>query len=88
MGVLDGKTTDTRSWSREVVYVTPGYFETMRIPILQGHAIREADTAENAKIAIVSQSFSRKFFVNGDAVGHRLSMNRIPREIVGIVGDV
>jgi predicted permease len=88
VGVLDGTMADKRSWSREVVYVTPGYFETMRIPILQGNAIRDADTAESAKVAMVSQSFARKFFVNGDAVGHHVSLDRIPREIIGIVGDV
>ncbi len=74
--------------SVETVYVTPGYVETMRIPVLRGRAFQDSDTAEAAKVVVVSQSFAAKFFHGTDALGHRLEMDKASREIVGIVGDV
>ena len=52
----------------EFVYATPAYFETMRIPIVAGRALRDSDTAQSARVAVVSESFARKYY-GGDAVG-------------------
>ena len=81
--VLDG--LDSRVRAQEVVYATPGYFETMRIPIFRGRGFLESDTARSARVAVVSESFARKMFANADAVGRHLAG---PMEIVGVVGDV
>ena len=71
----------------ETVYLTPGYVETMRIPVIRGRSFQDSDTAESAKVLVVSQSFAAKFF-HGDALGHHLEVDKASREIVGIVGDV
>jgi predicted permease len=84
--VLDG--ADNQGHAQEVVYATPGYFETMRIPVLQGRAFQPSDTAESAPVAVVSESFAKRYFKNGDAIGHHLSPQKSPRTIVGVVGDV
>ncbi len=73
-----------RQQMTEEVYVTPDYFSTMRIPVLRGRSIRYSDTASTRKVAVVSESFARKFFPGKDAIGRALGS----QEIVGIVGDV
>lgn len=73
----------------EAVYSTPGYFQTMRIPVLRGRAYRDTDTPESANVVVVSESFAAKYFHGREAVGHHLDLGGgAPTEIVGVVGDV
>ncbi|MCU1234627.1 MAG: hypothetical protein JWP63_2594 [Candidatus Solibacter sp.] len=81
------ESTDTNGHSGEFVYTTPGYLETMRIPIVAGRALRDSDTAQSAHVAIVSESFARKYY-GGDAVGRHLKSGKELSEIVGVCGDV
>ena len=71
----------------EFVYSTPTYFETMRIPLLAGRAFRESDTPQRTHVAVVSESFARRYF-HGDALGRHLKLGKEIDEIVGICGDV
>jgi predicted permease len=71
----------------EFVYSTPTYFETMRIPIVAGRALRDSDTPQSMHVVVVSQSFARKYF-HGDALGRHLKSGKEISEIVGICGDV
>lgn len=84
--LLDGD--DREGHGTEVVYATPGYFETMRIPILGGRGLLTSDTPQSAMVAVVSQSFAAKWFPGSQAVGHHLRAEGTSREIVGTVGDV
>jgi hypothetical protein len=68
----------------EAVYVTPGYFETMRIPVLRGREFLDSDTPQSAPVVVVSESFAAKYFHGTEAVGRHLTSG----EIVGVVGDV
>ena len=80
--ILEG---DDRSMhGTEAVYVTPGYFETMRIPVFRGREFLDSDTAASARVVVVSESFAAKYFHGKEAVGRHLSSG----EIVGVVGDV
>jgi hypothetical protein len=73
----------------EMVYVTPGYFETLGIPLLRGRAFRESDIHENAPVAIVSESFARRVFKGVDAaLGRHVAISNVSCEIAGVVGDV
>jgi predicted permease len=83
---LDGD--DRESHTVECVYVTPGYFETMRIPMRAGRGFRDADTPESAPVAVVSESFARKYYARHGAAGAHIRVESVMREIVGIVGDV
>ena len=74
--------------------ISPGYFATMRIPILAGRDFTDAECRRAAAavgVTIVSQRFVREHFPDGGALGSRLAVND-PRpmelEVVGIVGDV
>src|SRR3984957_14925228 len=70
---------------------TPSYFETMRIPLLQGRVIGPDDRAGSAAVVVISQSMAKQFWPNGDAIGHYLKLSFFPdraRQGVGVVGDV
>jgi len=71
---------------------SPGYFETMRIPILEGRDFRQSDLVENATVAIVNKRFADHFFPSKSAVGKRLGRGGGPNakltiEIIGVVAD-
>jgi predicted permease len=76
----------------DLQFATPGYFESMRIPILAGRAFTASDTATSPEVAVVSQSFARKFFPGSDPIGHRLNAgdDKKPEwlQIIGVAGDV
>jgi putative ABC transport system permease protein len=71
--------------------VTPDYFETMGIPLLRGRNFGPLDRRGAPVVAIVSQSFARRFFPDADPIGRRVSGVRVPEmqnmPIVGVVGD-
>ena len=84
--IVDGDNSDMHGL--EWVYVTPEYFDTMRIPLLGGRGLLASDTPHSAPVAVVSQAFQAKWFHGGPAVGHHLKIEGNVLEIVGIVGDV
>ncbi len=73
--------------------VEPGYFSTMRIPLLAGRFFTDADTADSTKVVIINESFAKKWWPNESPLGKRIKQgfpqdDRPFREIVGVVGDV
>jgi putative ABC transport system permease protein len=67
------------------------YFRTLGIPLRKGRYFTEADTAAAAPVAIIDESFARRYFPGEDPLGQRLRIgNRgaVAREIVGVVGEV
>jgi len=69
--------------------VTPEYFRTMGLPLLEGRDFTAADTSQTAFVVVVSRALARRFFPRGGAVGSRLLLdpNR-PAQIVGVAEDV
>ena len=72
--------------------VSPGYFETMRIPLRKGRLFEDREMRVRSDVVVVSEAFARKFFPRGDAIGRRVKIDMSDEpsatEIVGIVGDV
>jgi putative ABC transport system permease protein len=73
--------------------VSPGYFETMRIPLRRGRVFDARDVAgEAVRPVVISESFARRRFPGQDPIGQRLRFggpaDRPWDEIVGVVGDV
>ena len=73
--------------------VTPGYFQTMSIPILKGRPFTSQDRDNTPSVIIVNQALANRYWPNQNAVGKRLSFeenprNQVWREIVGISGNV
>jgi predicted permease len=72
--------------------VSPGYFETMRIPIVRGRAFTLADVERAAPVAIVSASMAVKYWPGSDPIGRGLRDATLPGapwvRVVGIAGDI
>ena len=71
--------------------VTPGYFRTLGVPLVEGRDFDSHDTAAGAQVAIVNRTLAQRFFEGENPIGRQLLVwrdERTPREIVGVVGDV
>ena len=80
----DGKEAGRQDGTDEL-YVTPGYFETLQMPLLAGRFITAADGPASQKVAVVNQAFARKFYGGGNPVGRYVNKDTL---IVGEVADV
>jgi predicted permease len=67
------------------VYVTPEYFAALQIPLLMGRSFTDEDGSNSQHVAIVNQTFMRKFFHGANPIGHYVDKDTM---IVGVVGDV
>jgi putative ABC transport system permease protein len=73
--------------------VTPGFFRTMRIPLLRGRSFTDADGPTSQRVTIINQTTARKYWPHEDPVGKRIRFgagadNDSPwMTIVGVVGD-
>jgi predicted permease len=72
--------------------LSPGYFETMGIPVLEGRDFDRRDIKEESRVAIVNRRFARHYFGERSAVGRRLGRGNAPGtkldvEIIGVVED-
>jgi putative ABC transport system permease protein len=69
--------------------VTPGYFQTLRIPLLAGRYFTDRDTTGAPEVVIIDDLLAQRYFAEQNPVGQRISIGKAPwREIVGVVGHV
>jgi predicted permease len=68
--------------------VTPGYFETFRIPLLQGRSFADTDREGSTPVAIVNETFARRNWPGEDPVGRRISLGVLDDSEVEVVGVV
>jgi putative ABC transport system permease protein len=67
------------------------YFRTMQIPLMAGRVLSEADNANAPPAALVNVEFAKRFFPQGDVIGHEIEVGEHDHKrvrIVGIVGNV
>jgi predicted permease len=73
--------------------ISPGYFETLRIPLLTGRDFNKQDGKGAPRVAIVNQTLARKFYANLDPLGRTFRLDEAPGkagppiQIVGVVKD-
>lgn len=84
----------------DVTMVTPGYFTTMGIPIVNGRDFTDRDGSGAPVVAIINQEFAKRYFPNENPLGKRITLGweqdtaatggnmTLGGEIVGIVGNV
>ena len=80
-----GTENDTRPLvekpSANVRFISPGYFQTLRLPLVAGRGFEETD--RKRAVAIISQSLARRLWPQQDAVGRKINMGD---ELLGVVG--
>lgn len=72
-------------------WITPDYFRTLHIPLKRGRAFADSDTAEQPRVTVVDEAFAQRFFPHQDPIGQSIVVywrDRIPRKIVGVVGNI
>jgi predicted permease len=90
---VDGYSPKLGEWvDPHMQYPSPGFFDTLGIPLLAGRDFRVGDDAAAPKVAIVNRKFAHKYFPDVDPVGRHIGMGGNPGtkldiEIVGVVGD-
>ena len=90
-GFKAGPDTDSNSRYNKV---GPGYFSALGIPLIAGREFTDADTVNSAKVALVNQTFAKKFGLGNDAVGKLMGWapgegyrSKLDTTIVGVVED-
>jgi predicted permease len=72
--------------------ITPGYLSAMQTPLVQGREISNEDVAGQRLVAVVNQTFARKYFANEDAIGRRIRAGEDETgpwvTVVGVAQDV
>jgi putative ABC transport system permease protein len=69
---------------------TPGYFETLQIPLISGRFFNDQDNDNSTKVVIVNQTMARHLWPGESPLGRKITIWRdeqFAREIVGVVGD-
>jgi len=69
--------------------VSPGYFDTLRIPLLRGRDFTASDTEDAPMVAIINEAMVERFWPDEDPIGRRFHFfgEDFPIEVVGIVAD-
>jgi predicted permease len=85
-------------WRAKFRSVSPGYFETLSVPIVEGRDFRDTDKSDSERVVIISQSLAQTLFPGQEALNRELrwtdgvmkfvGISMEPRRIVGVVPDV
>jgi predicted permease len=79
---------DRRTSGVSMRFVTTQFFRAMGIPVRAGREIEEGDTASRPGVAVVSESFVQRYWPGQDPIGKTFIHFKLPRTVVGVVGDV
>jgi putative ABC transport system permease protein len=92
--ITPGVLLDARPVPGSAVYflVTPGFFATMRAPLLRGREFDRRDTRASPWTAVVNQSAARWLWPGQDPIGKRFTLDTVPeeqpRQVIGVVRDI
>lgn len=68
--------------------VSPGYFETLKIPVLGGRAFREEDES-GPPVVMINQTLAKRFWPDSDPLKDEIMIgDQAPRQVIGVVGEV
>lgn len=74
-----------------IILVTPDWFKTLRVPLLAGRTLTDADRQGSLKVLVVNETAARRLWPNGSAIGKRIGIGMggfDTATVVGVVGDV
>jgi predicted permease len=69
-----------------LAYVTPGFFEALRLPLRAGRVVDDSDRRGSRPVAVVNDAFAATYLRDREPIGSRIGIAGDAREIVGIVG--
>jgi putative ABC transport system permease protein len=89
-----GRVNGRRPGAADWFAVTPGYFETLGIPLRHGRLPADSDTSDAVHVVFINEAAARGIFPGVDPIGRRIRLSQTTggdqpwRTIAGIVGDV
>jgi predicted permease len=66
--------------------VSPGYLETLRIPLVSGRTFRDSDRVDAPFVAIVNQTLAERCWPNQNPLGRTFKMGRDPKHLIEVIG--
>jgi predicted permease len=72
----------------DVRVVAPGYFETMKIALLEGRFLDERDGRDRPPASVINRTMARRYFPDGSPLGKIIQNPHGKSEVVGVVADV
>jgi len=87
--IADGSNSG-KEYTVDELYVTPGYFDALRMHLLAGRDFTAADTAKSQPVAIVNENFAHKYLAGPNPVGRHLGgrSSGATTAVVGVVGNI
>lgn len=79
---------EDRPFLSNVTYVTPGYFETLQIPLRRGRPFEQGDDEAALPVVIVNEAFARQYLADQDPLGMPIRIGPDVRTVVGVAGNV
>jgi putative ABC transport system permease protein len=72
----------------DVRIVAPGYFDTMKIPLIDGRVLDEHDGEDAPRTSVINETMARRYFPDGRVLGRVIQNPHGKSTVVGIVADV
>jgi len=69
-------------------FITPGFFQSMGIPVMAGEDVSERDDDKAPMVAIVSESFAKRYWPGQNPIGKKFFVSFFDREVKGVVSDI
>jgi putative ABC transport system permease protein len=92
--LIEGRPAPPPGHINEVNYrvITPGYFQTMGVPVLAGRSVAEQDAATAAPVILVNQATAKRYWPGEDPVGKRVQFNDPGTQpwmtVIGVVANI
>jgi predicted permease len=90
MPIVVDDTADQQVSYASMIEAGPGFFDTLRIPLLYGRVFDARDRADTPRVAVITEAMARKYFGAVDAVGRRFRLQNDQNswtEVIGVVRD-
>jgi putative ABC transport system permease protein len=85
-----GRGADLKTVSRQqatYAMVSPAFFQTLRIPVLDGRAFTQAEDGHAPRVVVINEILAKQFWPGETPVGRQLLLGATPATIIGVVGD-
>jgi putative ABC transport system permease protein len=86
---FDGRTVDrSEGNSASLRFISSGFFDALQIPLRVGRNITDADDISKPPVAVVSESFARRYWPDENPIGRHFKFALADRTIIGVVRDI
>jgi predicted permease len=86
--VVVGREDEARDWPEiRTRFITPGYLETLDVPLLAGRDLAETDRSLGTPVIVINRAAAERYFAGRDPIGEQIRFWGTSRQIVGIIGN-